>query len=91
MLNFQKGHPKAHEIISAFEYWSSENCSEKAYQVLLTQALQNSSVDGKSTLQEFQMFYAELFRMANFQKFNEEQFNITGLTFRRLVQESVKF
>ena len=39
---------------------------------------------------QFQDVYGELFRLGQFQKFNEENFCISGLTFRTLVQEAVE-
>ena len=41
-------------------------------------------------IDEFQRFYLELFKMAEFGKFNEEMFTISGLTFRRLVKAAVE-
>lgn len=40
-------------------------------------------------LAEYQLFYMELLALADFGKFNEEQFRLTGSTFRKLVREAV--
>lgn len=42
-----------------------------------------------SFLQEYQQFYGELIKTAELEDFNEEQLNLSGSTFRKLVHEAV--
>merc|ERR1712130_369576 len=77
------GHPQSHEIIEAFQSWLRQNCSEAAYDDLLHNAIVGKN---QSVIDEFHRFYMELFKMAEFKKFDQETFVISGLTFRQLVK-----
>jgi len=47
------------------------------------------STQNGTFLEDYQQFYVELINIAQFDKFNDEEFYLTGLTFRKLVREAV--